>query len=90
MKYQANNTLALGAEWTFHVYKRWHLDAFSGAGWAFPAFSDLKETSAVINYGLGFRYLIARRYGILTGLDFAWTNKGDFAFYLVFGNAWSR
>ena len=90
MKYQANNTMLAGTEWTFKVYKRWHIDAFGGAGWAFPSFSELTNSTTVANYGFGFRYLIAKKYGILSGVDFAWTNRGDFAFYIIFGNAWTK
>lgn len=88
MKYQGNNTLELAAEFTFNIYHRWYLDAFGGSGWAYPSFDELSGTTTVVNYGAGIRYLIAKRYGILMGIDFAWTNQGDFAFYIVFGGVW--
>ena len=39
--------------------------------------------------GAGFRYLIARRYGLHLGLDVA-VSADDTAIYVIFGNAWLR
>jgi hypothetical protein len=37
--------------------------------------------------GVGFRYLLARAYGIRGGLDFAYGEDG-FAVYVTMGSAW--
>jgi hypothetical protein len=39
--------------------------------------------------GAGFRYLVARRYGLHLGIDIA-GGAGDTVLYVVFGNAWLR
>ena len=38
--------------------------------------------------GVGFRYLVARKLGLGSGVDFAWGPGGDFAFYIQTGSAW--
>ena len=37
--------------------------------------------------GVGFRYLMARRLGLKTGIDLAWS-EDDFAFYIAMGTGW--
>jgi len=39
------------------------------------------------NVGTGFRYLVARQFGVRMGLDVA-RGPEDWAWYVVFGNAW--
>lgn len=90
MKYQSDNTMLAEMEWKFKVYKRWSIDVFTGTGKAFKSFSDFGPATWVYNYGLGFRYKIARAFGIDAGVDFAWSNDNDFAFTIVFGSAWNR
>ena len=77
-------------QWDFKVYKRWSLDVFTGTGKAFTSFSEFGPATWVYNYGVGFRYEIARALGIHAGLDFAWSNNGEFAFYVIFGSAWNK
>ncbi len=38
--------------------------------------------------GAGFRYLLARAFGLRGGLDFAYGTDG-FAFYVTVGSAWT-
>ena len=90
MKYQNNNTMLAEMQWTFKTYKRWKVDVFTGTGKAFESFQDFGPAMWVYNYGFGFRYEIARLFGIDAGMDFAWSNDGDFAFSIVFGSAWNK
>lgn len=90
LRYQSDNTMLVEMQWRYNFYKRWSVDAFTGTGKAFTSFSEINEAAWVYNYGAGFRYEIASAYGILAGLDFASSTSGDFAFYIVFGSAWSR
>lgn len=90
LKYQNNNTFVLETEWKFKVYKRWSIDTFVGSGKAFENFETFGNTMWVYSYGLGFRYKISRLFGVDTGMDFAWSNNGDFAFSIVFGSAWNK
>jgi len=90
MQYQSNNTMLVETEWRFVVYKRWSVDAFTGMGKAFKDFSAFGDATLVYNYGLGFRYLLADKFGMDIGIDFAWSNNGEFAFYLIVGSAWNK
>jgi hypothetical protein len=90
MKYQSNNTMLVESQWNFVVYKRWKLDVFGGTGKAFETFSDFGSPEWVYNYGVGFRYKLAKAMGMDAGVDFAWSNDGDFAFYITFGTAWNK
>ena len=38
--------------------------------------------------GIGFRYELARKYGLWAGLDFATNEENDFSFYITVGSAW--
>ncbi|RXP44776.1 hypothetical protein EC396_16575 [Lutibacter sp. HS1-25] len=90
MKYQSDNTMLVETEWKFKVYKRWSLDFFGGTGKAFKSFDEFGPATLVYNYGLGFRYKLARLFDVDAGVDFAWSNNKDFAFSIVFGSAWSK
>jgi len=90
MRYQSDNTMLVEMQWRYNFFRRWSVDAFTGTGKAFKTFSDFSEATWVYNYGAGFRYEIASEYGILAGLDFASSNEGNFAFYIVFGSAWNK
>lgn len=88
MRYQSDITTLVETEWRYNVYKRWSVLAFTGAGKAFEEFSAFDDVQWVHNVGTGFRYQIARLLGMHTGMDFAWGNGQDFAFYIVFGTSW--
>lgn len=90
MRYQSNNTLLVETQWDFIVYKRWSLDVFGGTGKAFPSFNEFGSSQWVYNYGVGFRYELARQLGMRVGLDFAFSNNKEFAFYIIFGSAWNK
>ncbi len=66
---------------------RWEFNAFTGIGKASNDFSDLLDSESRISQGVGFRYLIARRYGFNMGIDIA---KGpeENVFYIQAGSAW--
>ena len=88
MRYQSDNTLVAETEWRYKIYKRWSLTAFTGAGKAFQSISNFNDIDWAYTVGAGFRYEIARLLGTHMGLDFAWGNAKDFAFYIVFGTSW--
>lgn len=73
-------TLVAETEWSYNVYNRWWLTAFSGTGKALSDFSDFHSEDWVYNVGTGFRYRLARQLGV--NMD------TDFAFYIVFGTSW--
>lgn len=86
-RYQGNSTAVTELEFIYEINYRWELNAFAGIGKASNEFSDLNESESLISKGVGFRYLIARRYGFNMGIDIA---KGpeDTVFYIQAGSAW--
>jgi hypothetical protein len=90
LKYQSNNTILVDTQFNFKVYKRWSIDTFVGTGKAFKSFETFGSAIWVYSYGFGFRYEIASLFGIDAGMDFAWSNDGDFGFSIVFGSAWNK
>ena len=52
-------------------------------------FARFKNTVTVPTGGVGFRYEIARRYGIHMGLDVAF-GPDNYAVYVQVGSAWAR
>ncbi|RLD22612.1 MAG: hypothetical protein DRI54_08300 [Bacteroidetes bacterium] len=90
MRYQGNYTMLVQTEWRGYVYRRWSLNGFVGTGKAFDDFADFNDANWIYDYGAGFRYLMARRYDLNVGMDFAWSNNGDFAFYIQVGTAWNK
>lgn len=89
MKYQNNNTTVMEAEFDWNVYKRWSVVGFTGMGNAFSSFEDFNKGKSVASIGTGFRYLLARKFGMQMGMDFA-QSTDDFAFYFVIGTSWLR
>ncbi|TRX63315.1 BamA/TamA family outer membrane protein [Carboxylicivirga sp. M1479] len=87
LKYQGNNVMSLEAEADYNLYKRWHLIGFAGYGNAFQDYSEISAGNTVLSGGGGFRYLIARKFGMKMGMDFAFS-PDEFAFYITVGHAW--
>jgi hypothetical protein len=90
MRYQSDNTMLVETEWRFATRSRWSFDVFTGTGKAFISFDSFGSSQWVYNYGAGFRYELARAIGMHTGMDFAWSNEGEFAFYFIVGTAWQK
>lgn len=89
MKYQNKNTTVTEVQVDWNVKERWNIVGFTGIGNAFESFADFNEGKSVASIGTGFRYLIARKFGMQMGMDFA-QSTDDFAFYFVFGTSWIR
>ncbi len=88
MRYQGEETLVGEVEAHYDVTPRWSVLGFVGVG---KAYSDQRsgQSTTVNSQGVGFRYLIARRFGMRAGIDVAWGPE-DTAFYIQVGSAWSR
>ena len=88
-RYQGRATILTEVEFRYDFYKRWSLMGFSGAGKAFDEWKNFGTSNTVWTYGSGFRYLLARKFGLRAGIDIA---KGPekWAYYIVFGNNWVR
>lgn len=86
-RYQGTDVFTSELEGTYHINRRWKVNAFTGLGKAANSWSDLSDSSSRTSVGAGFRYLIAKRYGFTMGLDIA---KGpeDTAVYIQAGSTW--
>ena len=88
MRYQDEQMFEAELEAQINFYKRWSLVGFLGTGDAFGTTSKLYEDDFSISGGTGFRYLLARKFGMKAGVDFAWDEQ--FAFQITVGSAWLR
>lgn len=86
-RYQGDSVGVIETELSYKHTMRWKYLAFVGTGRTGDSLSDLGDGESLNNYGVGFRYLIARRYGFTMGADIA---KGpeDTAFYIQAGSTW--
>lgn len=87
MRYQGKEAAEIEAELRWQFKLRFSLVGFAGTGMTRSAIGD--NDDSVVSGGAGFRYLVARRYGLHMGLDLAAGPDGG-AIYVVFGNAWLR
>jgi hypothetical protein len=83
MRYQGQYVSVAEVEERFDLTPRWSAVLFGGLGVA----TALPRPVTAWNAGTGFRYLLARQFGIRAGLDVA-RGPEDWAIYVVFGNAW--
>jgi hypothetical protein len=89
MRYQGKDTAQTEAELRWQFWKRWSLVAFGGVGAAWNDFSKVDNEVDVVSGGGGFRYELARKYGLHMGLDVA-TSRDGMAIYVQLGSAWMR
>lgn len=83
-RYQGDYVLTAQMQLMWQVSPRWSLQTFVGAGSVAEEAHDLYDETEVA-YGAGFRYLIARRFGLNIGMDFAFSDE-DNAFYFNVGS----
>ncbi len=88
MRYQGERTLVGEVEVRYDITPRWSVLGFAGVG---RADSNVRGTTnnSVDAQGVGFRYLVARRFGMRAGIDVAWGPE-ERAFYIQVGSAWGR
>lgn len=77
------------AELRWQWHPRFSLVAFGGAGAARSDLAAGERDEVVTAGGAGFRYLLARKYGLHMGLDVA-AGPADPVLYVIFGSAWVR
>ena len=87
LRYQGSHAVTLEIEPRWKIDERWSVLGFTGIGRASAHFDDLSDSVAAYNYGVGFRYLLARRLGLAGGIDIA-RGPEETVVYLTFGNAW--
>lgn len=89
MKYQGESSAQIEAELRWQFWQRFSLVGFAGAGSSWNDFEHFENRQNVTTGGFGFRYELARKYGMHMGLDIAYAPDGP-AYYIQFGSAWMR
>ncbi len=82
-RYQGETTAAVESQLTWQFSTRWSTSVFGGVGSATDSVGDLFSLENHYAYGVGFRYLIARRYGMHTGIDIAKSEEDDALYFQV-------
>ncbi|MDL5028234.1 BamA/TamA family outer membrane protein [Vibrio sp. TMPB1044] len=83
-RYQGEHTVAAEVQVSKQWTRRWSTAVFTGIGYAGSSNQDMFDQSSHAAYGVGFRYLIARRYGLISGIDIAFSEE-DTALYFQVG-----
>ena len=89
MRFQGDQAVSGEAELRWQFDERWSAVAFGGAG---ATRTDRRRDvlrQSVGSGGVGFRYELARKFGLNAGIDIA-HSPGTTAVYFVIGNAWFR
>jgi outer membrane protein assembly factor BamA len=89
MRYQGEHVAQVEAELRWQFWKRFSLVGFVGGGAAWNNFERFDNSITLLTGGAGFRYEIARKYGLHMGLDVAFGPDSS-AIYVQFGSAWAR
>lgn len=89
MRYQGEETLQFEAELRWQFWERLSVLGFAGCGAAWNDLGRFDRKQTVTTGGFGFRYELARKYGIHAGLDVAF-GPDDPAIYIQLGSAWTR
>jgi len=89
MRFQGDQMASVEAEVRWQFIGRWSIVAFAGVGTARSSRDSFAVTQNVGSGGIGFRYQLASKFGLHTGIDIA-HSPGTTAVYFVVGNAWFR
>ncbi|MDO6684664.1 MULTISPECIES: glyceraldehyde-3-phosphate dehydrogenase [unclassified Agarivorans] len=88
MRYQGERMATLQGELRYDFGARWSGVVFGGLGQAFNADQHLGDTPNRYAKGIGFRYLMARRFNLRTGIDVA-RGPEDTTVHFIVGAGWS-
>jgi len=86
-RYQDNIAVMGEVEATWQVLSRWSVLGFVGSGRAANKLEQLDTVPGRNTFGAGFRYLIARKFGLHAGVDVA-SGPEDTFIYIQIGSAW--
>jgi outer membrane protein assembly factor BamA len=89
MRYQGEEVAQIEAELRWQFWRRFSLIGFAGGGATWNNFERFEKSVTVLTGGTGFRYELARKYGLHMGLDVAFGPDAP-AIYVQFGSAWMR
>ena len=82
-------TASIEGEGRWQFNDRWSAVGFLGTGVAQTRGERFDATEKVASGGVGFRYRLARKFGMDVGMDIA-RRPGTTAVYLIVGNSWFR
>jgi hypothetical protein len=89
MRYPGNKVASGEVEVRWQFHGRWSVVGFGGVGIARIDEGPLKREKTAGAGGVGFRYELARKFGLHAGIDIA-RGPEDTAFYLQVGSAWVK
>lgn len=89
MRYQGDEMASVEAEARWQIRGRWSLVGAAGYGTAHTERELFSATREVWSGAVGFRYELARLFGMHAGLDVGFS-EGESAIYLQVGSAWFR
>ena len=89
MRYQGKQLFVVETEERWDFSNRWSLTAFAGVGKGFESLKTFNEEDWAYSLGTGFRYFLAKKFNIYSGIDIA-RGPEDWAFYIQFGHYWNR
>lgn len=89
MRYQGDEMASAEVEGRWQFRPRWSLVGAAGYGSAHSSRDIFSATRDVWSGAVGFRYALARLFGMHAGLDVG-ISDGETAIYLQVGNAWFR
>jgi len=89
VRYQGDEVVSLEVEGRWQFHGRWSVVAFGGAGRAWSRGATSSLTQGIGAGGAGFRYELARKFGMHVGIDVA-RSRDTTAVYFIVGNAWFR
>ncbi|TNF43777.1 MAG: hypothetical protein EP216_03210, partial [Epsilonproteobacteria bacterium] len=101
MRYQGEKMMLGEVQLRWEFIERWNMVLFGGSGKVYgdenrfePGTGVVKENVSFWDApahaagGVGFRYELARKFGLWAGVDFATNEEKDFSFYITVGSAW--
>lgn len=88
-RYQGFTTALIETEQRYDFNRRWSMVAFGGLGKALGKKESFSDADLIYNYGTGFRYLLARAFGVRAGIDVA-AGPDSFGWYITVGHNWNR
>lgn len=89
MRYLGEQMAQGEAELRWQFWRRFSAVGFGGAGTTWVNVESIESPKTVAAGGAGFRYELARKYGIHVGVDVAFGPNGP-AYYMQWGSAWVR
>jgi len=89
MRYQGEEIAQIEVELRWQLWKRFSVVGFGGVGGVWNDFERFDNGRSIPTGGFGFRYELARRYGIHMGLDIAF-GPDNTVVYIQVGSAWAR